>query len=336
MRLLAGDAIGKAVRNCQPCKVACAYVGVDWQELIGKPKALDAIIVSPTIGSNPDAIAELVELIGWERVFFLDNLHAKLYIGARSVIIGSANLTRNGLGGNGLIELCVELKSRRSVQKVNDIFDALKDKAISSYRDTKAKEGALRDLYAVWNRAVSDRVIQDRSTNKRRFSQFELHGYNHFYVAWYESDDGPAYSTELESLAGSIEYEMHFSPEDKVEPDKWVLCWRKTANNMPSRRENPWWMYIHQIFENGIPDKDYEYPVCAVQWKGKAVPPVPFELEEEVIKAFNWALQQRGVAEYLIQPRSTYNLNKAMRGIPPLIEKMRKRLKLRPRNRRRR
>lgn len=324
MRVLIGEKIGHAVSNCQPYKVACAYIGADWQSFIEKPSALEAIIVSPTIGSNPEAIAELAGEIGWDRIFFLDKLHAKLYIGESSVIIGSANLTQNGLGGNGLIELCVELKFQKSVQRTVKFFDKLKARAEHSYGDTKAKKKALGRLYKKWNAAISNRVFLGPERNEaRQFLDFELLDDDHFYVSWYDSHDNYTYSEELEKLAGSINEEMHFRKKDHVEADKWVLYWYKTARGEPSRRERPSWMYIHQIFQNGVTDEGYEYPVCAVQWKNKPVPPVPFALEPKVVEAFKWALQQDGVSEYLIQ-NGTYDLKDSKKGIGPLIGKMKK------------
>ena len=62
-----------------PTHIAVAYVGRDWDQLIDCSQ-LKEIIVSPTLGTNPRAVDELVEKFGWEHVHFLDELHAKIYL----------------------------------------------------------------------------------------------------------------------------------------------------------------------------------------------------------------------------------------------------------------
>ncbi len=83
MKVLIENDIQEAVSGCKPSKIAVAYIGADWQTFIPDPSRLESIIVSPTIGSNPWAIADLVKQIGWEKVAFLDELHAKTYIKKR-------------------------------------------------------------------------------------------------------------------------------------------------------------------------------------------------------------------------------------------------------------
>ena len=38
---------------------------------------LKEVIVSPTFGSNPEAVVNLAKRIGWDNVYFLNELHAK-------------------------------------------------------------------------------------------------------------------------------------------------------------------------------------------------------------------------------------------------------------------
>lgn len=88
MKVLVEDEIRRTVIDCKPLRIAVAYIGVDWKTFIPDTSCLESIIVSPTIGSNPSAIADLVKQIGWEKVVFLDELHAKTYIGKNSAVIG--------------------------------------------------------------------------------------------------------------------------------------------------------------------------------------------------------------------------------------------------------
>lgn len=52
-------------------------------------------------GSNPAEIELLWRTLGKERVRCLPRLHAKTFIAANEVLIGSANASANGLGAEG-------------------------------------------------------------------------------------------------------------------------------------------------------------------------------------------------------------------------------------------
>ena len=80
MQLVSGASIKVGLREVMPTHVAAAYVGRDWRTYIDTQQ-LKEIVVSPTLGSNPYAIAEIAKDIGWENVHFLINLHAKIYLG---------------------------------------------------------------------------------------------------------------------------------------------------------------------------------------------------------------------------------------------------------------
>ncbi len=107
--------ISEALEKVAPERIAVAYVGIDWREFISA-KNLKEIIISPTLGSNPIAISEIVKEIGWENVHFLNNLHSKIYISDYSVIIGSANLSKNAMGNNGLYESCVLTDDKQIIE----------------------------------------------------------------------------------------------------------------------------------------------------------------------------------------------------------------------------
>ena len=81
MKILIESEIQRAIRRCEPSKIAVAYIGTDWNTFVSDVESLGAIIVSPTLGSNPWAITDLAKQIGWDKIFFLDELHAKTYVG---------------------------------------------------------------------------------------------------------------------------------------------------------------------------------------------------------------------------------------------------------------
>lgn len=70
----------QAVQKIQPRRVAVAYLGEGWRDYLPMDR-LDEIIVSPTLGTNPRALTDLMaeaKRNGRPRVYFLESLHAKL------------------------------------------------------------------------------------------------------------------------------------------------------------------------------------------------------------------------------------------------------------------
>ena len=110
IKLFTND-IATAIAECSPEFIAVAYVGKDWSNFINASK-LKKIIVSPTLGSNPYAIESIANLISWDKILFLDKLHAKIYIGKKHLVVGSSNLSKNGLTADGLNEAVIKSDSK--------------------------------------------------------------------------------------------------------------------------------------------------------------------------------------------------------------------------------
>lgn len=80
-------------------QIAVAFIGDGANQLIG-PQAKDVqIICNLTMeGTNPNEVRKLIGKFGKDCVKQIDNLHAKLYIGTKYAIVGSANMSASGLG----------------------------------------------------------------------------------------------------------------------------------------------------------------------------------------------------------------------------------------------
>jgi hypothetical protein len=130
--------IRDALKIIKPIKIAVAYIGIDYQNFID-PYDLHSIILSPTLGSNPNAIDDLVSKIGWNKVYLLDNLHSKIYLGEKSAIITSANLSKNGLDIEGLLEIGILLEDFNSLNKLNQIYEDFFDSSLDAYPDQESK-----------------------------------------------------------------------------------------------------------------------------------------------------------------------------------------------------
>ncbi|UFS69506.1 phospholipase D family protein [Geomonas sp. RF6] len=316
--------IAESVRKCAPTCIAVAFIGTDWKEYVENPRELAAVIVSPTIGTNPRAVTDLAKTIGWERIFLLDELHAKIFIGETSAVVGSANLTKNGLSGLRLIEACVEIRDEGELRVLTELFSELRRRAEKRYPDKEAKKRKIAELQSVWNAAVvSGAMAETRSGSS--FLDFELVGRDDFYVVWYQPVE-VAFSEDVKAIESVIANDIHFAKGDQVQKHKWALLWHITGSGKPSAKR-PYWLYIHELFKNGVVEPGYGYPQCAVQRSDLPVPSPPFEITKEIANAFRKAVQDEDVAKYLVQSLEKFRLKDSLDGVPLLIERMKSYLK---------
>lgn len=322
MKILAKEKIREAIARCIPNQIAVAYIGIDWRDFIPDSNVLDNVIVSPTLGTNPKAILSLAKEIGWEKILFLDELHAKIFLGQNSAVVGSANLTQNGLSGQALVELCVEINSDIGLQKIARIINDLKKKAEAQYPTTESKKTQMKELERTWNNAIANRVIPKNNQKPNHFEDFEFLIEDHFYVLWYQPCECE-YSDDVNAVKSVMVDDIHFAKSDKVKINKWALVWRITNESKPYKSVRPSWLYIHDLFEEGIVDEEYEYPNVAIQRSDKEIPPPPFEITKKVESAFRSTVIQKDIAKYLIQDdKEVFNLKYSLKGIPILITKM--------------
>lgn len=325
MEILTDGQIAAAIEQCRPSRIAVAFLGADWETFTPDVAAIDFIVISPTIGTNPRAVADLVAQIGWDRVYFLEALHAKVYLGDRSGVVGSANLTSNGLAGDRLIELCVSVEDGADLARLGNELEQWRARAATAFPTQSAKEEKLGELRRLWSAAVVRSIVRtdDQSLD---FRQFHLESDSQFYVVWYQTGKFK-HSKSLKSIEHFIGQEVHFAASDAVAEDTWVLAWLVTANLRPDGRSVPSWVYIHEIHDNGIVDKGYDYPKCGIQRKDRDLPPEPFQLTAEVIDAFEQVIVRPELAEYFIQDEDCFIVSKSQAGLPLLIDLMRQELK---------
>jgi hypothetical protein len=327
MKIISGKKIRTAIMECQPVHVAVAFVGADWQTFICRPDLLESITFSPTLGTNPRAVADLAKVVGWDKLHLLSDLHAKIYLGSESAIIGSSNLTRNGLSGTNLREVCIQTSSAAAQEKLGRLIRQFREKADEKYPSTKAKKQRIAKLEMEWQAAISNGVLRETSTpGERTFTDFELLAEDHFYVSWYQNCD-IEYSEDVKVFEHLIDDEIHFASTDPVQKHKWVLKWHITNQCLPHKTTRPRWLYIDELIEKGIAESSYEYPVCAIQRSDKLKdrPPCPFTLSKEVVAAFKKAFTQEEVARYFIQ-NDPYDLKLSFKGLRSLMFAMKQEL----------
>lgn len=111
------EAIRRAVRELLSVPgdervIAVAYVGRDAASYLLAPGGISLYCWPQAGGTNPYAVEDLVSR--GVQVHFAPRLHAKVYWSrANGALIGSANLTRNALGEDGLQEVVVWVPARQ-------------------------------------------------------------------------------------------------------------------------------------------------------------------------------------------------------------------------------
>ncbi len=299
MTLLKNHDIKKALKKCKPRKIAVAYIGIDWKNFID-PKMIDEIIISPTIGSNPYAIEDLANNISWDKIHFLENLHAKFYIGDTFAILGSANLSKNGIDINGLDEASVKIGEKSLIQDLEKYFEELKEKS-HQYSEDQKKE-IISKLKEKWETGKQKNIITSYNANKvPSFYDYEPLSKDDFYIVWYYdlyNDRDYKYSDEINDRINDIENATHFSKNDKIKTGKWILFWKANKKN---HKINPEWLYIDKIYKKAVTCKSekeykdsdkYTYTTVGVMWKQKHLSP-PFDLDKQTIEAFRKTVQDK-------------------------------------------
>jgi len=289
MRIITNPHLIDALREVHPVRIAVAYVGIDWCSYIDK-HALAEIILSPTIGSNPRAIREIVESLGWKNVHFLDELHAKVYIGEHKAAFGSFNLSKNGINETGLEELGVLTDDKTDVTNLNVEFVRLRKLALSSYQAESKKKKRLEELQAERNRAIAEGILRNDTPTCELIAYTPV-SENELYVMWYRDvvvkfnyEELMAQDRELEekNFNNVVNFYTTVLEEDNIKPDTWILLWQAKQDGMPMSMRHLQWMYVHQVVPQSVIDEPYTKIV--LERKDKKRPTEPFDIKSKDVQ----------------------------------------------------
>lgn len=310
MKLLTnqGD-IQQAISRLKPSKIAVAYVGAGWEKYVSR-EHLKEIIVSPTEGSNPFAIEGLMAQLGDDNVFFLNKLHAKIYLGETSAVVGSCNLTYNGIGG-GLQEAAVLLEDEKSLKELNAVFNQYKNNALALYPDWEAKIKQLKQLKLYFNRIseIRDNAIGNKVAHPIKSAEDikipTLRDYVYrgdtIHIVWYGSTsirwNRDAIKKSMPETSSKIKPEQLFYDwttileSDEIEVGAWVLNWKAKNDGIPYQRLGLSWVYVDNVIPHGHDgNKGDPYTKVAAQLRESNLRPQPFLLDGEVSSVLRAAL----------------------------------------------
>lgn len=303
MELISGVLIKDALHRILPKQIAVAYVGADWRQYICD-QSLKEIILSPTLGSNPRAIIKIVESLGWDNVYFLDNLHAKIYIGETMAAVGSFNLSANGLSGEGLEEAGFVVKASETINQLLLIFESFKSLAVAQYRSKAEKIKQLKELQTLHNKAISEKLIRNDRTQTLVQNYTPLSD-DDFYVCW--ARGSVTYNKEniTQSIPAATPDKfdevvhdcLSFLESDYIQKHRWILYWTANNNGLPNKRSQPHWLHIDELVSCGAVDQPYTK--LAIERADKERPPYPFELGTDEIKAIRAVLCSNRFPEFL-------------------------------------
>lgn len=235
--------INSLLMNENRLRIAVAFIGDGASQRIN-PNAKDVqIICNLTMnGTNPAEVQNLIHRFGSGSIKQIDNLHAKLYIGSEYAIVGSANLSANGLGTQptALREAGYKFKldqpsGRRSLDWFNDALwgDA---------REITPKD--LKDAAERWKRRDFDRNGSWKSS-LRSICDYDFDSEDFPLLVWIGNSDFDVIDDDLmgkSSLAGwgSLEDAVGSGVEiecdddiDYLNRDRWILKFYPRINTRP-------------------------------------------------------------------------------------------------------
>ncbi|MGI9276302.1 MAG: hypothetical protein ACR2PT_15855, partial [Endozoicomonas sp.] len=293
-----------AINRIRPEQIAVGFLGAGWQKYINSGH-LKEVVVSTMLGSNPRAIEELMNFLGHENVYFLDNLHSKIYLGETSAFLGSANLSHNGLSDDGHMELGIEVTDDDAVKKVRSTFRSYKKQAKASYPTESSKKKKLEKMYGQWQRAISSGVnLEPKDTDMTSIADYEPSLLDHIHTVWYTGEGGKYNQGVIqEQVPEALEIppehyfssSTHFLEGDDIQEGHWILLWRCNDDGLPRRNGDISWIYVDKVVSNGV-SGDGDYTKLAAQIRQSHRQSEPFLLNDVTKKAIRKVLKKERFA----------------------------------------
>lgn len=267
-----------------------AFVGEDAEAYLGpKKKGIEIYCWPRAGGTNPRSIRDLINKHGCE-VHFVNRLHMKIFWSQKAgCVIGSANLTNNALGENGLFEAGVFLPNSASVKidgiiKYLPVFEADDDSIDKLDREHKA-------YYAKNGAGKLEQKM-------RSFSEwYDATPHEKWKLGWWSEEADFPKEAELmakEEFGGNLKTFLNAKKRMYVKND-WVLSYKVSENSGRIYRSDIHWLYVERFIpttNNELP----EWPYAAVQFNGlKHFGQPPFKIDSKFKEAFAAVAKDLGV-----------------------------------------
>lgn len=294
MSLLLEDKLSTAIRSLLSqdtrLRIAVAFIGDGASKSINK-KARDVkIICNLTMnGTNPAEVKNMIERFGAENVKQIDNLHAKLYIGSDYAIVGSANMSANGLGTQptGLREAGYKFKlDQPSGQRSLDWFDDVLWEGAREISDQDLIEAAEnwrhRDRLRNGDLKSDFRNICNYDFDDKYFPLLDWIGNADYDVLDDQSIDGQ-YLGGWDSFNDAVDNGLDIECNEDfshLTSDRWILTF------YPRRNTKPFWTQLSGIvLVNSFIYKCQSNPSSVVVVK-KGATKGPFDIDDIFVENF--------------------------------------------------
>jgi hypothetical protein len=313
VELLTEDgAIARRIREIQPTHIATAFIGRDWAQYVDA-QHIRSIVISPTIGSSAQAIWDLAKVMGgFGRIHFLDALHAKYYWTPKAAVLGSSNLSNNGLqGSGGLIEAAVAMNVQEHAEQLRDLknmHDRLVKRARTDYPTEAAKRKQLQWLTEIQHQASLIEGFPPLGTSRAKLksSGIRLEDYDpkwkreRIHIIGFDRE----LNQKQEEIAEQLPLETNcvqehafanytsIDEQDDVRVGDWVLQWR-TKKDTWEPRVNGWidWIYVDFILPAVSTDEGCER--VAREGRRRRADEVPFVIDDPLRQAFRRLIVQK-------------------------------------------
>lgn len=280
------------LKELAPTHLAVAYFGRDWQTYLTNLHILKEIVVSPTIGSFPGALSELLDMAdkyGFA-VYFKPVLHAKIFIGDGGCLIGSSNLSGNGFGG-GLQEAAVYLNDKFSVGQAHGVFNTLKKGGITSRTDQRKM---IAELWSKWNRARRNDALPTEAGDRSAGTICDWKpSHERVWLAWLMADCTPTLSkANIQEAIPEVGQESprnyfvdytNLVEGDAVREGDWLIMWYAKQDSTPDLRSAPYWLRVDKLVPHGVVGEDEDYTQLAVTLPSKTYVAPPFEIANDPV-----------------------------------------------------
>lgn len=272
----------KAVFSSRGRKVAIvAFVGLDAETYLGKYLNKTEVYCWPRAGgTNPHAIQDLRTKFGC-KVYFADKLHMKIFWSRdRGCVIGSANLTNNALGENGLKEAGIYLADS-SLVKVDRIIKAIGGRSVT--------DAALRKLID----EHKSYYAKNRQARARRRKRSFLDWYistpreNLMLGWWCEGAESSTAANQIARKQYGLKEPDNFlrvTKANNFKENDWILVYKLREDGSCIYSSSIEWLYVERLVRT---NEDSDYPYEAIQFhRTKHFANPPFSIDARFRKAF--------------------------------------------------
>ena len=301
----------EALRQIEPHRIAVAYVGsqdtlqgvIDWS-------GVQCLTVQPASCTSADAIETIREGLPKKgRLLFHDTLHAKVYLGDSAALVGSANLSHNGIGG-GTVEACCLVTAPEDLSRIATFLDGVEAEAAKRFPPggdnwnwcLQRLGEEPEDLCSLVEFNAGMRNVQAPS-----FLEYCSRGGQPFVVEWWEEDEELTLDAMklFESRSHSISNSL--SMKEKLhEGVEWILCWRCKKDGTPRAKIELEFMHVDRQEQKPI----YKRQTDIYQWSVVELRPLaremqqPFRIDDAFREAFRAVVASDGVGG-LFRPKGS-------------------------------